>query len=342
MQSQLDIWPCHPHPLPDELLTCWLVRIAHAHQLKVQSFCHQVFGPNKQIWNRDIDRLAPLWVMDKLSKQTSTPAFLAQKTTLAHYRDKLYTRHRSSGTLQWILPLEMWHRKHMGHGLQYCPRCLAEGSTPYYRRRWRVALYTVCTKHNCMMKDRCPACGAGVAFHRTEQGRYEAGDLGAISFCHACFYDLKTADCTAPEIYDHDSFGTLNSILTRLEAGLTAPLNLGFMSVLHQLCKIILTKNSHTKLQEYACREMDVPLLGLGSDRKTFEERSLAERHHVIQLATWLITEPKARIMDAWRSKAVRYNHLKKDFLDMPTWYQEIVGSCANWRERRTQLSELL
>ena len=85
---QFELWPCHPKPLPDELLTCWLVRVAHAHQLKVQTFCDQVFGKERQIWNRDCDRLAPRWLVNRLSIQTGTPLSEAVvlHRNLTHYK----------------------------------------------------------------------------------------------------------------------------------------------------------------------------------------------------------------------------------------------------------------
>ena len=64
------LWPIHYKPLPDELLSSWLVRLAHGHGLKVQTFCNLIFGNSQQVWNRDIDRLAPTWLLDQLSYRT--------------------------------------------------------------------------------------------------------------------------------------------------------------------------------------------------------------------------------------------------------------------------------
>ncbi|WP_369124446.1 TniQ family protein, partial [Undibacterium sp. CCC2.1] len=64
----------------------------------------------------------------------------------------------------------MYHRKRNAYGLQFCPTCLAEDSVPYFRRRWRVAFYTVCNEHKTMLLDRCPKCGSSVAAHRLDIG----------------------------------------------------------------------------------------------------------------------------------------------------------------------------
>lgn len=64
------LWPIRYKPLPDELLSSWLVRLAHGHGLKVQTFCNLIFGNKLQVWNRDIDRLAPEWLIAELSSKT--------------------------------------------------------------------------------------------------------------------------------------------------------------------------------------------------------------------------------------------------------------------------------
>jgi len=154
------LWPIRYRPLPDELLSSWLVRLAHGHGLKVQTLCNLIFGDQRQVWNRDIDRLAPMWLITELCRQTDTPFDVAWATTLRTYEGWLYPKYRSSGMLHWILMLNMYHRKRQGYGMQFCPHCLASDPVPYLRKSWRVAFNTVCAQHGNLLADRCPACGA--------------------------------------------------------------------------------------------------------------------------------------------------------------------------------------
>ncbi|CAG4884761.1 conserved protein of unknown function [Georgfuchsia toluolica] len=101
------LWPVHLKPLPDELLSSWLVRLAHAHGLKAQSFCRLLFGSQRQLWNRDIDRLAPSWLIDTLCENTATPLDVGRNCTLRAYEGVLYRDYRESFITQWILPLRM-------------------------------------------------------------------------------------------------------------------------------------------------------------------------------------------------------------------------------------------
>lgn len=108
------LWPIRYKPLPDELLSSWLVRLAHGHGLKVQTFCNAIFGERLQVWNRDIDRLAPSWLLNELSLRTGTHYSAAASTTLRNYEGLLYRKFRTAGLLHWILVLQMYHRKRLG------------------------------------------------------------------------------------------------------------------------------------------------------------------------------------------------------------------------------------
>lgn len=180
------LWPIRYKPLPDELLSCWLVRLAHGHGLKVQTFCNLIFGNQRQVWNRDIDRLAPTWLVDELILRTGISPELAWGTTLRAYEGVLYPKFRLAGTLQWILTLKLYHRTRQGYGLQFCPTCLAEDEIPYFRKRWRIALNTVCSKHNTRLFDRCPHCDAAVVFHRLDMAGSTEVNIAPLSYCHSC------------------------------------------------------------------------------------------------------------------------------------------------------------
>jgi hypothetical protein len=332
MQHQFELWPCHPHPLPDELLSCWLVRIAHAHRVKVQTFCERVFGRERQVWNRDIDRLAPRWIINRLSIQTGTPLADAHQTALTAYRGLLYPRRKDSGILRWILPLDIWHRKHMGHGLQFCPVCLAEDPIPYYRKRWRLALYTCCSEHNAMLHDRCPVCGAGVAFHRIELGHYGSADEGPLAYCNKCGFDLRNAPTIEPTFYEDSSQQVMLEVLRMFEGKDAHFFDAGFFTVLHQMCKLLLSNTQHTKLRTHVISLINASDLKLQTGKKGCEERPIWERHHIVQLGMWLMVNPGQRIVEAWRNKVLRYNILLKGLKDPPRWFRKAASHCSDWR----------
>lgn len=316
------------------MLSCWLVRIAHGHDMKLQTFCRVALGQGQAIWVRDIDREAADWLVRALSEHTGAGVRTIRHASLLAYKGKLYRRYRWSGQQNWILPLDMVDTSYQHHGMQFCPRCLLEDKIPYFRKRWRVAFYTMCTKHQCMLHDRCPACGAPVVFHRREMGKFSIVDAGIITQCHACDFDLRKSKVESPSIYDESAYQTWLPALRMLEGleGDYACYDVGIFSVLHQLCKILSTHYLHVHLRQYVSEKIGAPIIAFHPKHKSIESYSLEDRHVVIQLAMWLLAEPEVRIIEAWRDKAVRYNLLKRDFKPRPQWYRDIVERCSNWR----------
>lgn len=327
------LWPIHYKPLPDELLSCWLVRLAHGHGMKVQTFCNVIFGNHHQVWNRDIDRLAPSWLLSELSNKTYTPMARVLNTTLRSYEGLLYPKFRPAGALQWVLVLQMYHRKRKGYGLQFCPLCLNKDDVPYFRKQWRIALNTVCQLHGTMLLDRCPICSSPVAVHRLDMRMRDFIASEPLSLCHICGFDLRRASTVDKTVLDIKS----SDMIFRSCLTLNAPFSewdLGRYSVLHHICRIMTTRYKHAKLREFVLDQIGESDISLTPGKMSFEMRSIEERHFIIQLGAWILSDLRTRLSDAWRSGSVRYNLLLKDFDSPPIWYLNLVSELSNWRSR--------
>lgn len=329
------LWPIRYKPFPDEVLSSWLVRLAHGHGLKVQTFCNLIFGNRLQIWNRDIDRLAPEWLLNELSEKTGTDIAVAQGTTVRSYEGRLFARFKPSGSLPWILVLKLYHRTFEGFGFQFCPHCLSEDIQPYFRRSWRVALSTTCDRHQRLLLDRCPECGSGIAFHRRDMGKGADGIGELLSDCHHCGFDLRIAQTVVAPRYNEAAMEWLESLRADLVTGTDPDTCLEKLAVMRQLTRLLTSTLARVDLHSHVCEAVgiDEPLLTKG-EKVPFESRSLLERHHLIQLVAWLMADLEPRLRSAWSARALRYNHMKKDFDDAPDWYICIVDKFANWRER--------
>lgn len=326
------LWPIRYKPLPDELLSSWLVRLARGHGLRVQTFCNLIFGNQLQVWNRDIDRLGPDWIVDVLSERTGTPIGVARGATLRSYEGLLYPAFRTSGALQWITTLQMFHRTRQGYGMQYCPLCLFEDMVPYFRKEWRVAFVTICSRHQCMLRDRCVACGAGVAFHRGDMGNLQGQHRESIADCFACGASLASDLVDSVESYEPLVMDWLSEISKTALAGTLSPDMLDTLNVMRQMALLLLSRYSSVKLHAHVCGELALPPMELVPGHISYESRTLSERHHVIQLVGWLMIDLEPRLRGAWRAKAVRYNQMLKGFDRAPQLYLEIVEGFANWR----------
>lgn len=330
------LWPIRYKPLPDELLSSWLVRLAHGHGLKVQTFCNLIFGNRLQVWNRDIDRLGPDWLLNELSARTGTPLEIAYGTTLRAYEGLLYPRFKLSGVLQWILTLKMYHRKHEGFGLQYCPLCLREEPEPYFRKSWRVAFNTVCVRHQCMLRDRCPNCGAGVAFHRQDMGAPDFVAIDSLSACHQCGFDLSEVGTERIISYNKQASDWLARLRGQLTHGdsTQSVFDLESFGVMRQLAGLLTSHYPTIRLHAHVCDRLGVPEVEMTKGRIAIETRPLHERHQLVQMLAWLMVDLEPRLRMAWRAKAVRYNHLGKDFEGAPEWYLKMMENFADWRHK--------
>ncbi|PPU93324.1 TniQ family protein [Xanthomonas oryzae pv. oryzae] len=331
-----DLWPAHPKPLPDELLSSWIARIACANGLKLQTFCDRVFGKEHQLWNRDIDRLAPPWLLALLARHTGTPIRTVRRTTLNIYRGWLFRERHSAGQLRWILPAGIYHRTRRRFGVQYCPQCLADDEEPYFRTRWRVAALTFCAGHRLRLHDRCPACAAPIVYHRRELGRPNVTEPGLLCLCHACNFDLRKAERVGFLPYEA-SIGTELTEIAAHVAGRTTDLSIGHMDVLHQLCKVMVSLRKSAQLGAFTAHAIGAPDLAVPRGRQAFESRPIQERDHIIQLATWLLAAPQVRLDEAWRAKAVRYSDLVRDFPEASQWYLATVDTFNRGRTRRVK-----
>ena len=323
------LWPVRPKPLPDELLSSWLVRLAKKNGVKLQRFCDCAFGNDRQIWNRDIDRLAPGWLLRELSMRTNVSLEKIELLTLSSYKGKIFKRLLVCGQQRWILPLGMYHRKRLGFGLQFCPCCLAEDREPYFRKRWRIAFYTFCTTHGCMLEERCPDCHSPVAFHRRELGRPTVLDPGLLCSCSECGFDLRRTETHKASAVENQSFSLFREILAELEGPTRSGYHhvcMEFMDVLHQLCKILISRRSKLRLYNFVLGQINVTPRELTKGRFAFEEQSLDERHFIVQLGLWLMVDPANRLSCAWKSGAVLYNYLLKDMESPPHGFATLVS----------------
>lgn len=192
------LWPVHPHPLPDELLSSWMIRLARGNGFKVHNFYAEFFGRERQVWNRDIDHLAPAWLIESLAARTGTPLERVRLTTLRAFESFAFERFNEVGVTRWVLPLGVFHRTRRAHGQQFCPLCLAGDAEPYLRRSWRLALVVICTRHGVLLQDRCPQCASPVTPHRSDMAaRNGLSEKTTILHCSKCRSRLDTAIKTA-------------------------------------------------------------------------------------------------------------------------------------------------
>lgn len=330
------LWPIHLRPLADELLSCWIVRLGYAHNLKLRTFARLLSPDDPEIWYRDIDRDAPQSLLSELSKHTGVPLAKLESATLRAYEGRIYRVSKESGILRWILPLQVWEWQHQGFGLQFCPKCLADDRIPYYRKRWRVAFYTWCSRHNVMVHDRCPQCGAAVSFHRRDLNVESPAKIGEITLCSECDFDFREAECRVPVFYEPSSTEAFELAIRRLEGRgqWCKPRGVRYYNVLHQLCRLTVTHYRNVALGKYVEERVRAPHLQLPPTDCLLEQRSVDERHHILQLGFWVLADLEERLTAAWNAEAITRSALLRDFDDYSKQYAIVAQRFHNWRTR--------
>ncbi|MBN9424577.1 MAG: TniQ family protein [Candidatus Accumulibacter sp.] len=328
------LWPAHPKPLQGELLSSWIVRVAQANGIKLQTLSWILFGNALSPWNRDIDRSAPKWLLKAMSEHTGVNYWDAYHTTLTTYRTILYPNRRCSGQLRWILPVRTYAMNRKGYGQQFCPLCLAEDLIPYFRKTWRVALFTFCPKHQIILHDACPFCGVPVVFHRSDFG-VEQGNTRPIFKCYACGFDFRAATTKRP-VFPSDEirelFGEMLALL-EMPVGQATPFNLGFFAVLHRFCCIMGSRQNDNRLRNFITNRLQIELTEIELGRTCIEHRRVAERYDLILCALWLLASPTERIREVWEARAVRYNLMLKGINESPQWFWQLAERCSDWRQ---------
>jgi hypothetical protein len=200
------LWPIHPKPYEEELLSSWLARIALRHGMSPRFFCKQVWG--KQ-FPGDIDKLfyPKLWTM--IAESTNTPIERVQKTTIFDYQG-YRIKNTKNRDAPWIA------RKVKNYNypwIRFCPHCLKEDRDPYYRRYWRLSFVTLCPIHQCTLSDRCPNCTSLIDYLETPI------ESEFLTICHCCQYDLRIAEKLNLSADQEDLFSFQSNLMTAVDKG---------------------------------------------------------------------------------------------------------------------------
>lgn len=321
------LWPIHLKPKPDELLSSWIIRLAHAHGYKSQTMCVFLFGRQEPIWNRDIDRLASPEIGDKLMAATGATLQQFENTTFKGYEGWLYQSHQPNGMTRWIIPIGIYHRTRRRPGLAFCPKCLAEDAEPYFRRQWRLAFSTVCTKHRCHLLDACPSCQSPVILHRTDmQSKDFFPTEGLLVHCWKCGFKLSQSHT------EEESHIQLIDFQFRLEkvlkqgfvswAGNPSMHSVMFFQGLRDMIAGFISKVSLQRLRRSSILD-DIDLSGWV--KSGLEMSPIGTRRAMFLFLARLLEEWPDSFTNHIRKCDLRYSDLRGDTDYRPFWYEDVI-----------------
>lgn len=185
-------WPVHPQPKPDEIFSSWIYRVARANGKNFFSLCY-CLAPEMKNTHYNCDYVVTSEIVNKFCQVLRTPYSQAFNSTLDSYAGYLFDESTPKANRKsCILQTGIKPNDHKRFNLQYCPVCLS-CDEPYFRKKWRVSLITVCTEHSCQLHDRCPECEAPVRPLRNEMHVNKKPSEKGMTQCCECDFDLKDA-----------------------------------------------------------------------------------------------------------------------------------------------------
>lgn len=328
MLSADGYWPAFIRPSSDELLSSWLLRNSHAHQMKAHTFCRAVW-PGLSFWNRDIDRMALPEVWQLMARKVGVSLDRSYQTTLAAYEGRLFKRAISNGNSFWILALGIYHRLHTHYGMQFCPSCLRrDAGQPYYRRWWRLALAVGCPACGCYLLDECPFCQQPVMFHRNEIGRKDELATYPLSYCSSCYADL--AELETPTV-SPSLFACQQEWYHRLTEPDRAADGHEYFAVLHQVLMLLASKKpSLGRFQRAVAGSFGGPYQQpAGGYSNRLEALRLRDRMRLLAQAAWLLEEWPGRLLEVIRQTNTRLSAVLSEPEHLPLSFIELLHAGA-------------
>lgn len=314
------LFPYHPKPQPDELLSSWLIRTALGHGQRPHGFCKAAW-PTVSVWTRDIDNLVPPLLLKEMADRTGTPVTRAESTTLAALEGELFEFHFPTGKTKWILRGGIYHRLRRNPWLQYCPHCLAVDSEPYFRRKWRLALISTCSKHSVVLKDRCPMCDDPIMPHRTKE----------IHRCHRCQFDLRNAPAEPgyfPALALQRKCEAILEFGWGTQGEATFLRSILFFDLLHQVLRVLSTGPRAKKLREFIAStwggDSSPAIFPPGS--REFEALGADDRHRTIGLVSHVLDGWPWKFVGACAEAGVWYSWAIRDGKRLPYAYDEPIS----------------
>ena len=334
------LFPIHPQPLPDELLTSWLMRTAHANGMKLQHFLDVVLGRGAPTLTRDYDRSVPEQHLERFSEATGIPVVRLRECTLRKFSGTFVREINTKTVSPWILAAGVHHRKRFLHGLQYCPACLATDLEPYFRTAWRLAFYVECAQHHVQMLDACWRCDAPVVPHRTEQGQRRSTLSSSARTCHACGADLARGFQSALHAPDLEVQLAMSSLAAYGWFAFSVfrfrqtDASVDIYSDLHKLCHLVYSRRRKLCDLGHAVRELVGYAPGLSRLASfNIESARIADRLEAISLGLWLLTNWPNRLHTALQCARLSNRRLRNAYVD---WSAELLRSLGNCHAVRT------
>jgi hypothetical protein len=191
----------------DEIFTSWFARLSYGNISDPYRLATYLFG-SYPLFNVDSDLGLPHSIVENISQKLGISEDRISHSFLSSLVGNFLTHISSNGHNPQILSCRIVGQIRRKYGQQFCPQCLKDDAQPYFRKQWRLTYFTVCTKHQIVLSDRCMGCGSPVNYHKLTFFHAH------IAYCYNCGRDLYKQ--TEYPVFPEDPIAWLQS---RLDQG---------------------------------------------------------------------------------------------------------------------------
>lgn len=336
-------WPSFVGPLPDELFSSWLLRLSRSHLVRYYTFCSSYFD-GIEFWNRDLDKFLPDGIKKIITSKTILKDTDIERMMLSSFNPNVFVADVSRRN-SWFTPFGVYsHRYTAKHRttICICPSCLKkDGNMPYYRKKWRLSIQTICNECKSEMIDSCPQCGMPINHLISEKERRSQAPIFPITYCWKCLYDLKNHHCNRPPEILLDMQGYISQTI---ESGYDIAHGLQYSHLYFLVLRKILSllnKPGNQPLidfQKLICSETGLEFIPPANGRENpFELLTIEKRRNLLYKAYWVLADWPHRFRETTGKAGLRSKFFTNDFPEIPYWFKtELINNrlvYSEWRK---------
>ena len=334
-------WPCFIKPGDGEMLTSWLTRLAHNHLVRYYAFCSANFS-GTEFWNRDLDRRLPDAIKKKIISKSQLNNDIVASMCLNTFQPNVFLADLEPRSY-WITQL-LFYQKNRKHdqSMMVCTECFkVDKENPYYRKKWRLTISTICVSCGKNLIDECPQCGASINYLLAERGKKFQAPLFPITCCWKCLFNLADFQSQNSSV---QSLVVQKKIDQYVETGHAADRGLGYSHLYFLVLKKIITllnkdNDQLKRLQELICAEVNIEFSEPSGNRQnTFNNLKVEARRSLLEKAAWLLDDWPFRFRSITEKCNLRSKLFFDDFPDCPYWFYDEVRTYnqlvhSEWRK---------
>lgn len=346
-----NILPVRCDPLPDELLSSWLVRLAWLNAEKLHTFRRRFWPSPGSPWGRNIDLGLSGDVLRRIAEMSLRTIESLSNHLLTQYSGILFEGANPKNATDGVLVSRHRGTNVSGYGIQLCPECMSEGAVPYFRCSWKVSYLVICSRHRRLLLDACPNCGSQLTYHLADFGQSLLPEQIPTSFCASCRLPWSSA-CEIPGVEVEDEFCEWQAQLCHalatgwLTGTKSQPLfALSFFNGLRILVRLVgATDTRGAQLREQVSSRIGLLPLAVTHSKKgsVFSGLRLGDRLYLLRLAHWLLQSWPERFLSAATAAGLRISYIDsyRRRTQIPYWLASVLDLTRDPRHAKISAGE--